>query len=93
VDDLFQRVPQLFEVDLDGDNAPDASEPNSFRREALARFMYNLLTVRTDVWGVLGRVRMLEDDKVIAERAFYLVLDRSRDPVQVVLFSDTPPVP
>jgi hypothetical protein len=63
VDDFFNRNLEIFEVDIDGDDLPDGDVPNSARREALARFMYNLVTVRTDVWGVVGKVRIYDDNK------------------------------
>jgi hypothetical protein len=89
VDDLLARVPEIFEVGSDA-STPPAGRTNSFRREALARFVHNLLTVRTDVWGVIGRVRLMEGGEEVGGRSFYLVLDRSRDPVRV-LMSGTPP--
>ena len=99
VDDLFQRVPQIFEVDLDGDNARDTDQPNAFRSEALARFMYNLVTVHTDVYAAVIRVRLSEDtngdgivqaDEIVAEKGIFIVLDRSCDPIRVVLRRELP---
>lgn len=109
VDDLFERVPELF-----GSRAARAAGNNwealfstpttpvsrtsvmtelpadwgSFhRREALARFMGNLLTVRTDVWAAVGRVRLLDNDtgEEIVSKGFYVVIDRSFDPARIVL--------
>ena len=85
VDDLLERVPELF-----GDSPPG---PNSFQREAMARFMYNNVTVRSDVWAVVGRARLYSDandddvadpGEALADRRFYFVLDRSHDPIRVV---------
>jgi hypothetical protein len=97
VDDLFQRVPEIFDVDLDGDNSADNKDvpttndhPNAFRSEALARFMYNLVTVHTDVYAVVIRVRLLEDNEVVAEKGIFIVLDRSCDPIRVVLRRELP---
>jgi len=64
--------------------------------------MSNLITVRTDVWGVIGRVQVFyawNDDgdgvwetgevvppeNIIAERRFYMVLDRSHEPAAVLM--------
>jgi len=46
VDDFMNRTPEIFEMNPAG-GANDNTLPNSFRREALARFMYNMVTVRT----------------------------------------------
>ncbi|MEF8787775.1 MAG: hypothetical protein V5A84_01775 [Planctomycetota bacterium] len=58
--DLFNRVPEIFSaantISIGGGNVG-----NGFAREALARFMSNLVTVRTDVWGVIGRVQIFDD--------------------------------
>ena len=90
VDDLMERVPEIFEL-------ADSGQPNCFRRETLARFVYNNVTVRSDVWAVIGRVRLvidadgdgvLEPEEVsqgtFADRRFYFVLDRSYDPIRVI---------
>ena len=90
IDDLMDRMPEIFEMDLDGNDAADANMPNSFRREALARFMYNMLTVRTDVYSVVARVRLYESNALVAERGMFLVFDRSYDPVQLILNRELP---
>jgi hypothetical protein len=86
VDDLLERVPELF-----GLNSPGG--PNSFQREALARFIYNNVTVRSDVWAVVGRARLYSDanddgvadpGELLADRRFYFVLDRSHDPIRII---------
>jgi hypothetical protein len=74
VDDLFERVPAILGVDPNSTGANDVTFPNSFRREALARFMYDLVTVRTDTWGVVGIAKSAGQEK-----RFYFVLDRSYD--------------
>ena len=106
VADLFERVEELW-----GDGLLDTNR-NEFRTnqcEALARFMAGLVTVRTDVWGVVGRVQLWQDqdnngvldleqpgadpdgdgtageNEIQAERRFYMVLDRSRDPIKVIM--------
>jgi hypothetical protein len=98
VDDLFERVPAIFDVDPTVVGFP-APYMNSFRREALARFMCNLVTVRTDVWGVVGRAQLgvdasgnglLEANEVVADRRFYFVLDRSHDPIRIILKRQLP---
>ena len=91
VDDVLERVPELFEVG-------DAGAPNCARREALARFICNNLTIRTDVWAVVGRARFVVDANgdgslsaseiqqgTLVDRRFYFVLDRSYDPVRVII--------
>ncbi|MFP4028711.1 MAG: hypothetical protein ACLFWL_13055 [Candidatus Brocadiia bacterium] len=95
VDDFFNRVPKIFEVGDGGSpENPDSSVPNSARREALARFMYNLVTVRTDVWAILGRARVgrdtsgdgdLEESEVDVDKQFFIILDRSYDPPKVLV--------
>jgi hypothetical protein len=84
VDDFFSRVPELFGSD---GNSDSLGIPNSPRREALARFMYNLVTVRTDVWGVVAKVGLKDkgSDKIIASKKFYLVIDRSFNPPRIIL--------
>jgi hypothetical protein len=72
-EDFFERMPELFQVDLDTTIGADGG-PNSFRREALARFMYNLVTVRSDAFGVYGHCMVGGQ-----ERYFWFVLDRSAD--------------
>ena len=93
VDDFFERVPAVFAVDPNGDGS-SKDHPNSARREALARFMYNLVTVRTDIWGVVARVRLYADedndgvcdpDEEIATKTSHLVLDRSGDEVETIV--------
>jgi hypothetical protein len=61
VDDLFERVPEIFGYNTDTLTDELGGIPNSARRQALARFMYNLVTVRTDVWGLVGKVRLYDD--------------------------------
>ena len=93
VDDLFERVPVILGNGLS--LPPSATHwtltmSNSFRREALARFMYNLVTVHTDVYAAVIRVRLLEDNEVVAEKGIFIVLDRSCDPIRVVLRRELP---
>jgi hypothetical protein len=93
VDDLFQRVPEIFQIgDGGGDSASDV--PNSHRSESLARFMYNNLTVRTDCWGAVARVRIWQDQnddgvcqdgEVLGDKIQHFILDRSVDPVRVMM--------
>ena len=64
--------------------------------------MSNLVTVRTDVWGVVGRVQIFDEfedgppengqwdpgeavTRIVADRRFYLVLDRSHQPIRVIM--------
>jgi hypothetical protein len=94
VDDFFDRVPELYAIDPNGDGAT-TDHPNSFRREALARFMHNLVTVRTDVWGCIVRVRLYEDgngngvrdadEGIIVEKLMHYVFDRSYPRVKTIL--------
>ena len=97
IQDLFIRVPELFGYDYDGDTDNlDGSIKNTYRRQAMARFVSNLVTVRTDVWGVVARVQVYDgndygvdadipDEDVLAERRFYYVLDRSGEPIRLLL--------
>jgi len=94
VDDFFERVPELLEVDKN----KNKKHPNSFRREALVRFMGNMVTVRSNVWGVFAAVRVgqdadgdgLESEEVTDERYYTIILDRSYDPVRVLLTTEVP---
>ena len=99
VADLFERVDALW-----GDGLLDSNRSTyqTNQCEALARFMAGLITVRTDVWGVVGRVQLFNDweddgdgvwengedippEAIQAERRFYMVLDRSHDPIRVIM--------
>jgi hypothetical protein len=93
LDDFFSRMA----------GSPDMFPPTivttgpiyGFCTEAQARFMSNLVTVRTDQWGVRGRVQFFRDDNndgqrdpdeaIMTDRSFYMVLDRSRQPIYTVL--------
>jgi hypothetical protein len=94
LDDFFDRMgPDLM---------PDTGGVYGFRSEALARFMGNLITTRTDVWGVRGRMQLFRDlnaddqydpaagDEIVAERNFYMVVDRSQSPIRTLLMRYPP---
>jgi len=91
--DFFSRMANrstLFPVVDSG-----AGDVFGYRAEAQARFMANLITVRTDQWGVRLRVQYYRDvnndgqfsagDEVIADRKGVLVLDRSVQPIRTIL--------
>jgi VCBS repeat protein len=93
LDDFFSRMATslaLFPVVDTG-----AGDVFGFRTEAQARFMANLITVRTDQWGVRLRVQYYRDvdnsggftpgDEPIADRKGVLVLDRSVQPIRTVI--------
>ncbi len=87
LDDFFDRIPQVFGYNPDGWSIGGTdllgAMPNSPLRHAMSRSLYNRITVRSDVWGVTGRVQLYEEDEItgdidiVAERAFYTVIDRS----------------
>jgi len=87
LDDFFGRMAPTLVPALGG--------TYGFRSEAMARFMANLLTVRTDVWGVRARVQLFRDlnddgkrdpgEEILGDRSFYMVLDRSQNPIRTVL--------
>jgi hypothetical protein len=74
---------------------PPPDEAYGFRREAFAAFMYNLVTTRTDVWAVRGRLQLFRDldgngnytagEEIVAERNFYMIVDRSQQPIRILL--------
>jgi VCBS repeat protein len=93
LDNFFSRMATslaLFPVVDTG-----AGDVFGFRTEAQARFMANLITVRTDQWGVRLRVQYYRDvdnsggftpgDEPIADRKGVLVLDRSVQPIRTVI--------
>ncbi len=92
-DDFFNRVPALF-----GDGITElaamADWPSSPLRHAMARSLYNRITVRSDVWGVTGRMQLYEHEggeaDILAEKAFYTVIDRSILPPRVLLRTELP---
>jgi hypothetical protein len=76
-----------------GFTAETAAQPirNTFAAENLARSVSNLVTVRTDQYLVIGRVQVhtggtAAPTEIFSERLFCAVLDRSYDPVRVLMF-------
>jgi hypothetical protein len=64
---------------------------NTFAAEHLARSVSNLVTVRSDQFLVVGRVQVhagttSAPTEIYSERRFAAVVDRSYDPVRVLLF-------
>ncbi len=92
-DDLFDRVPALFGSGVPG-LEPMANWPGSHLRHAMARSMFNRVTVRSDVWGITGRIQLYETTdaatEVVSERAFYVVIDRSFPYPRVLLRTELP---
>ena len=104
IEDLMERVPELFGRKLDrstewvtlfGSSASprpayNLEGPMTDVREGVARFIANLITVRTDVWGVVGRVQLLDSEtgEKVATKGFYMVIDRSFDPPRIMLQRD-----
>ncbi len=98
LDDFFDRVPEIFGLKPEGWSTGEIDllngMPNSPQRHALARSLYNRITVRSDVWGVTGRVQLYENVEdeidIVAERAFYLIIDRSFPDPRVLLRAELP---
>ncbi len=90
IDDFFDRVPQIFGSGLVSIGGDIDHWPNSPLRRKIARSLYNRITVRSDVWGVTGRVQILDDDEFETERAFYMVIDRSFNRPRVMFRTELP---
>lgn len=95
LDDFFSRMAEQTEL-FPRMLASGATDPTyGFRTEALARFMSNLITVRTDLWGVRARVQLFRDanasgvwdagEEIVADKTVYMVIDRSLRPPRIVL--------
>lgn len=95
VSDFLNRVTRAFPADptvpagVFGAPRPDETTP--FLKRRIVAHMANLVTVRTDVWGVVARLRLRDKgNNVVADKAFYAVIDRSFEPARVVLFKWIP---
>jgi hypothetical protein len=90
LDDFVRRQAEAHQAPV-----PPPGEAYGFRREAFAAFMCNLVTTRTDVWAVRGRLQLFRDldgngnytagEEIVAERNFYMIVDRSQQPIRILL--------
>jgi hypothetical protein len=90
LDDFVRRQAEAHQAPV-----PPPGEAYGFRHEAFAAFMCNLVTTRTDVWAVRGRLQLFRDvnangtregaEEIVAERNFYMIVDRSQQPIRILL--------
>lgn len=90
LDDFFDRMaPELFLG-----QGPNLDAFNG-RSEAAARFICNMIDVRSDLYGVRVRVQLYRDsnsnnqhdanEEIMSDRTMHLIIDRSQQPPRVLL--------
>jgi hypothetical protein len=93
LDDFFERMSDLLFRPV-GDPGVDAVAFTG-RTEATARFLCNMIDVRSDLYGVRARVQLFRDtdgdgvqdagEEILSDRSMHLIIDRSQQPPRVLL--------